>query len=65
MKRTKNSENIKLNVINVYNTDNKPLKDLQLLFNKKLLNMIYNLEKNFFYSEKADKNMLLNERLDY
>lgn len=56
MERKKKNEDIKLNVINVYNTDNKTLKELQLLFNKKLLNMIYNLEKNSFYRcEESEK----------
>lgn len=56
MERKKKNEDVKLNVINVYNTDNKPLKELQLLFNKKLLNMIYNLEKNSFYRcEESEK----------
>lgn len=56
MERKKKNVDVKLNVINVYNTDNKPLKELQLLFNKKLLNMIYNLEKNSFYRcEESEK----------
>ncbi len=46
MKETKE----KLNIINVYNVNNKSLDELKILFNKKLLNMIYNLEKNSFYS---------------
>ena len=48
MERKKN-DNLILNVKNIYNKDNKSLDELKIIFNKKLLKMIYNLEKNSFY----------------
>ena len=42
----KKNNNLILNVKNIYNKDNKSLEELKLIFNKKLLKMIYNLEKN-------------------
>ena len=44
-----------LNVKNIYNKDNKSPEELKLIFNKKMLNMIYNLEKNSFYSCENSK----------
>lgn len=50
-----------LNVTNVYNRNNKSLEDLKIEFNRKLLNMIYNLEKNsFFRCENQGKNDIMN-----
>jgi len=57
MERKKKDEVI-LNVINIYNRDNKSLEELKLVFNKKLLNMIYNLEKNSFYKCENVKKMV-------
>ena len=55
LKKTKNKD-IVFNVTNIYNRDNKSLEELKFVFNKKLLNMIYNLEKNDFYKCKNKKN---------
>lgn len=57
MERKKKDEVI-LNVINIYNRDNKSLEELKFVFNKKLLNMIYNLEKNSFYKCENVKKMV-------
>lgn len=50
MKKNKKSNNNILNIINIYNKDDKTLEELKIVFNQKLLNMIYNLEKNSFYN---------------
>lgn len=57
MERKKNN-NVILNVNNIYNTDNKTIEELKLLFNKKLLKMIYNLEKNSFYKCEINQKMV-------
>ena len=57
MERKKKDEVI-LNIINIYNRDNKSLEELKFIFNKKLLNMIYNLEKNSFYKCENVKKMV-------
>ena len=57
MERKKN-DNLILNVKNIYNKDNKSLNELKLIFNKKLLKMIYNLEKNSFYRCESSEKMV-------
>ena len=51
-------DEIILNIINIYNSDNKPLEELKIVFNRKLLNMIYNLEKNSFYRCENNSKMV-------
>lgn len=58
MKNNKKNSDTVLNIINVYNKENKTVEELKLLFNKKLLNMIYNLEKNSFYRCENNQKMV-------
>lgn len=51
MSKNYKSDNMILEITNVYNTENKSLEELKIIFNKKLLNMIYNLEKASFFNE--------------
>ena len=46
------------NIINIYNNENKSEEELKLIFNKKLLNLIYKLEKNSFFKCINEENMI-------
>ena len=46
------------NYINKYKNENKSKEEIELIFNKKLLNMIYILEKESFYGCNSEKKVL-------
>lgn len=58
MKKNKKNNDTVINIINIYNKENRTVEELKLLFNKKLLNMIYNLEKNSFYRFEDNQKMV-------
>ncbi len=46
------------NFTNKYKNENKSKEEIEIIFNKKLLNMIYNLEKKSYYSCNSMEKMV-------